>query len=140
LTQSLNARFGPRAATTGGLRVTTTLDRSMERSAEEAVAGHLTQLGDPSAALVAIDPSTGEVRALVGGRSFTGSQFNLATQARRQAGSSFKPFTLSAAVTQGISLLSRWNGPPSIVVNDPRCATADPNTGVTGPWDVSNYA
>ena len=140
LTQTLNKRFGPDAATQGGLRVTTTLDRGMEREAEQAIAGRLTQPTDPSAALVAIDPSTGQVRALVGGRSFSGSQFNLATQARRQAGSSFKPFTLSAAITQGISLMSRWNGPPSIVVNDPRCATADPNTGVTGPWHVSNYA
>ena len=140
VTRVLDARFGPDAATSGGLRVTTTLDRAMQHDAEAAIAGHLVQPTDPSAALVAIDPATGAIRALVGGNSFRDTQFNLATQAHRQAGSSFKPFTLSAAMQQGISLLSQWHGPPSITVNDPRCFTTDPTTGVYGPWHVSNYA
>jgi penicillin-binding protein 1A len=67
-------------------------------------------------------------------------QFNLAVQSGRQAGSAFKPFTLATAMKQHISLLSRWNGPPSLVINDPRCFTTDPKTGVYGPWHVSNYA
>src|SRR5206468_8603407 len=75
-----------------------------------------------------------------GGRSHDKVKFNLATQARRQAGSAFKPFTLATAVSQGVSLLSLWNGPPSLVIDDPRCQTTDPKTGVTGPWDVHNYA
>jgi hypothetical protein len=63
----------------------------------EAVRSHLPLPTDPEAALVAIDPSTGEVLALVGGRDFGLLKFNLAVQARRQAGSAFKVFTLAAA-------------------------------------------
>ena len=76
----------------------------------------------------------------IGAQKGAATNFNFATQARRQAGSSFKAFTLATAVHQGISLLSRWNGPPSLVITDPRCQTPDPETNVPGPWDVSNYA
>ena len=59
---------------------------------------------DPlQAALVAMDPATGEVRAMVGGRNFDQSRFNRATQARRQAGSAFKPFVYAAALEQGFT-------------------------------------
>jgi penicillin-binding protein 1A len=140
VTQALEKRFGVRRTLSGGLRVQTTLDPKLQRAADSAVRSHLSTPGDPSAALVAIDPSNGEVRAMVGGTDFAKVQFNLATQARRQAGSAFKPFTLATAMKQHISLLSRWNGPPSLVIHDPRCFTVDPKTGVDGPWHVSNYA
>src|SRR5437867_7505671 len=120
----------------GGLRVTTTLDQRDQAAAERAVASHLPAPNDPSAALVAIDPSTGQIRALVGGRNFAKQKFNLATQAHRQTGSAAKTFTLTAAMEQGISLKSYWNGPPQLVITDPRCM--DPTTGK--PWDVSNFA
>src|SRR5947209_13747141 len=59
---------------------------------------------DPlQASLVAMDPVTGEVRAMVGGRNFDQSRFNRATQARRQAGSAFKPFVYAAALEQGFT-------------------------------------
>jgi penicillin-binding protein 1A len=61
-------------------------------------------------------------------------QFNLASQSRRQAGSAFKTFTLTAAIEQGIPLSSVWNGPPSLTVPDPRCMN-----GAT-PWTVHNFA
>jgi penicillin-binding protein 1A len=90
---------------------------------------------DPAAALVAIDPGSGAVRALV---SYTPSgqalQFNLATQSRRQAGSAFKPFVLATALGQRVSPYSFWNGPPELVIDDPRCFTNGK------PWDVHNYA
>jgi penicillin-binding protein 1A len=140
VTQTLEKRFGTAATFGGGLKVRTTLDVHLQRLARTAVDSHLSTPGDPSAALVAMDPHTGEVLAMVGGRSHDKVKFNLATQARRQAGSAFKPFTLATAVSQGISLLSLWNGPPSLVIDDPRCQTTDPKTGVTGPWDVHNYA
>jgi penicillin-binding protein 1A len=140
VTQELNQRFGVNRTLSGGLRVQTTLDPRLQRAADAAVRSHLSTPGDPSAALVAIDPTTGDVRAMVGGSNFATAQFNLATQAHRQAGSAFKPFTLATAMKQHISLLSRWNGPPSIVIHDQRCFTTDPNTGVYGPWHVSNYA
>jgi len=93
---------------TGGLRVHTTVDLTMQAQAEQAVASVLDQEGDPSAALVAIDPATGAVRALVGGRDYNDpddpfARFNLATQGRRQPGSSFKPIVLATALSLGIS-------------------------------------
>lgn len=140
VTKTLEHRFGTAETFGGGLQVHTTLDVHLQRLARMAVDSHLSTPGDPSAALVAMDPHTGEVLAMVGGRSHDKVKFNLATQARRQAGSSFKPYTLATAISQGISLLSRWNGPPDLVIDDPRCQTTDPKTGVTGPWDVHNFA
>jgi len=92
-------------------RVDTTLDLTLQRFAENAVARGLDQLetryprlgkqdprGQLQVALVAVDPATGEIRALVGGRSYEKSQFNHVTLARRQAGSAFKPFVYAAAL------------------------------------------
>jgi 1A family penicillin-binding protein len=106
-------RFGPDRVALGGLRVYTTIDPVMQRAAEAAVAAGLRDIDrtlpkrgrgpDPlQAALVAIDPATGEVRALVGGRDFASSPFNRATQARRQPGSAFKPFIYAAALEDGL--------------------------------------
>jgi penicillin-binding protein 1A len=120
----------------GGLRVSTTIDPTMQRAAEAAVATHLPLKTDPSAALVAIDPSTGAIRALVGGRNFERTKFNLATQGHRQAGSAFKAFTLAAAMEQRISLSSLWQGPPELIIPDERCFDHQLNK----PWDVSNSA
>jgi penicillin-binding protein 1A len=61
-------------------------------------------------------------------------QFNLAAQSRRQAGSAFKPFVLATALAQHVSPYSYWNGPPELVIDDPRCFTNGQ------PWDVHNYA
>jgi penicillin-binding protein 1A len=125
----------------GGLRVATTLDPEMQRAAEKAVAQHLPDSSDPSAALVAVDPSTGAIRALVGGRDFDKKKFNLATQAHRQTGSAAKTFTLVAAVEKGISLNTIWSGPSSIVIEDPRCMGPDPqDPSQEKPWEVHNYA
>ncbi|MGA9159449.1 MAG: transglycosylase domain-containing protein, partial [Actinomycetota bacterium] len=121
----------------GGLQVTTTLDPQMQRYAEEAVANRLDTPGDPAAALVAIDPRNGAVRAMYGGKNFNVSKVNLATGdggSGRQAGSAFKPFTLSTAVEQGYSLDSRWYGPSSITIPDPACYTDG------APWQLSNAA
>ena len=133
VTDNLLDDFGEEQTFGGGLRVHTTLDRAMQVAAEKAVAEHLPDPEDPSAAVVAIDARTGEIRALVGGRDFTKAQFNLATQAHRQTGSAFKPFTLAAAMEDRISLNSVWRGPSSIVIPDPRCF----NEGE--PWEVHNY-
>ena len=88
----------------GGLEIHTTLDPDLQAMASEAVDSVVNpEAGDPSAALVSIDPSTGAVRAMVGGSDFDQVKFNLATQAHRQAGSSFKPFSYAEAVHEGIS-------------------------------------
>ena len=115
--KQLVQRFGWDRVYQGGLKVYTTLDPHMQQAAEAEVARSLaeieqrqlkrakTQPGtDPlQAALVAMDPATGDVRAMVGGRSFDQSRFNRATQARRQAGSAFKPFVYAAALEQGLT-------------------------------------
>jgi penicillin-binding protein 1A len=141
VTTQLLARDGYDRTFEGGLRVHTTVDPTMQQAAEAAVAQHLPDPADPSAALVAIDPSTGEIRAMVGGRDFEKRKFNLATQGHRQTGSAAKTFTLTAAVEQGISLNTVWNGPASITIDDKRCLSPDPqNPGQDKPWEVGNYA
>ncbi|MDA8125824.1 MAG: PBP1A family penicillin-binding protein [Deltaproteobacteria bacterium] len=91
-----------------GYRYYTTLDPGHQSAAEEAVAKGLAEIEKTAlpadeplqAALVAIDPATGEITALVGGRRYGESQFNRATDAKRQPGSAFKPFVLLAALSQ----------------------------------------
>ncbi len=99
----LIAKYGEDAVYRGGLRVYTTLDLTMQKAAERAIAAELDKAGDPSAALVAIKPTTGEVLAMVGGRDFSKQQFNVAVQGKRQPGSAFKPFVLASALTDKIS-------------------------------------
>ena len=88
----------------GGLKIYTNLDPTMQAAAEQAVATDTPQnSGGFEEGLVSIDPSTGAVRALVGGTGTTNSQFDIMTQGRRQPGSGFKLFTLLAALEQGYS-------------------------------------
>ena len=121
----------------GGLKITTTLDSDLQAAAEEAVTSYLPGEEDPEAALVAIDPRTGEVLAMVGGRDFNVSQVNVATGqggSGRAAGSAFKPFTLAAALKDGIDPRSYWNGPQQITISDRECYTDGQ------PWRPSNAA
>jgi penicillin-binding protein 1A len=106
--QQVIERYGAPRAFAGGLKVKTTLDLGLQRAAEQSINGYLAYSGDPSASLVAIENSTGEVRAMVGGRNYDESPFNLATEGERQPGSSFKAFDLAAALEQGISPDSEW--------------------------------
>jgi penicillin-binding protein 1A len=102
----------------GGLRIETTLDPRLQSAAETAVA-RLNEPGDPEATLVALEPQTGFVRALVGGRDWSSSQVNLALGrlgggSGRQAGSAFKPFVLAAGFQAGIGPDKRYRAPSSI--------------------------
>ena len=101
----LSADFSADTVMMGGLRVYTTLDPTLQGQAEAAVQAQLDAIGDGelNAAMAVVDPSTGYLKAMVGGRDFESNQFNCATQARRQPGSSFKAFTLTAAVTDGMN-------------------------------------
>jgi penicillin-binding protein 1A len=108
--QQVVDHFGPFKAFSGSLQITTTLDLDMQRAAEDAIAQLLPPgAGLPSAALVAIENRTGEVRAMVGGEDYATRPFNLATQGQRQPGSTFKPFVLAAALQAGISPNSLWS-------------------------------
>jgi penicillin-binding protein 1A len=86
-------------------RVDTTFVAALQDAAEAAVERGLRSTGKPSlqAALVAIDPATGNVLALVGGRDYQRSSFNRASRSRRQPGSAFKPFVFAAALERGMS-------------------------------------
>jgi penicillin-binding protein 1A len=106
--QQVIERYGAQRAFDGGLKITTTLNLELQRAGEQAVNDYLSDPEGPSAALVAIENSTGEVRAMVGGRDYDESPFNLATQGERQPGSSFKAFDLAEALEQGISPESVW--------------------------------
>jgi penicillin-binding protein 1A len=93
-----------RAIFQGGLRISTTLDLKLQTAARQAVAAVLTSpKTDPSSALVSIDPRTGAVKAMVGGRDFNALRYDLAVQGTRPAGSAFKPFTMVAALEAGVS-------------------------------------
>jgi penicillin-binding protein 1A len=122
----------------GGLRVQGTLDQRWQHAAQQAVGNHLSrEPGTPQAALVAIDAKTGEIRAMVGGKNqFVKAQFNLATGqggTGRQAGSAFKPFTLAAAIEEGISLQSSFAGPAQVDMSDDGCPGWEPhNYGDSG--------
>jgi penicillin-binding protein 1A len=119
--QQVIERYGAPRAFGGGLRIKTTLDLELQRAAEQAISGYLAYSGDPSASLVAIENSTGEVRAMVGGRNYDESPFNLATEGERQPGSSFKAFDLAAALEHGISPDSVWTSKEkTFYVHSPR--------------------
>jgi penicillin-binding protein 1A len=107
----------------GGLRITTTLDPELQGYAERAVHGILIYNNDPYGAMTVIDPRTGYVRAMVGGRNYWDeraefAKLNLATggSSGRQAGSSFKPFALVAALENGISPQTVFAAPSSIEI------------------------
>ncbi len=127
--EQLIARYGTKTTFEGGLRVYTTLDLNKQASAEKAVASVLNQPGDPSAALVSLEPGTGYVRALVGGSNFAAQKFDVATQGHRQPGSAFKPFVLATAMNKGIS-------PGTTFVSEPKHFNLG---GPNSVWNVSNF-
>ncbi|MGD1902507.1 MAG: transglycosylase domain-containing protein [Geitlerinemataceae cyanobacterium] len=105
--QELPKYVSPEQIEQGGLIVETTLDMDMQAHAEATVEKAIEQYGSwdgfEDASLVALDPRNGEIRALVGGLDFQESQFNFATQAKRQPGSTFKGLVYTAAIASGMS-------------------------------------
>jgi penicillin-binding protein 1A len=101
--------------------VQTTFDPELQDMAERAVSDGLRRFNEPDlqAALVAIDPATGDVLALVGGRDFRQSQFNRAARSRRQPGSAFKPLLFAAALEHGYSPVSVLEGLANIQPQGP---------------------
>jgi penicillin-binding protein 1A len=111
-----------------GLKIYTTLDFDIQKAAVQAMTDRLNDLGGPSlqGALVCIDPWTGRVLAMYGGRDYYDKkrgQFNRATQAKRQPGSTFKPFVYATAMEMGYS-------PESVVIDKP--------VKING-WEPKNY-
>lgn len=154
--QYLDERYGSNQLYEGGLRVYTTLHIDLQATAEEALERQLTALearnqykrtratlaakgkgGEPrdktqteylQGAIVSLDPSNGQIRALVGGRNFNESNFNRAVQANRQPGSAFKPFIYAAAIDNGFS-------PTDVILDTPVSFRA----GNGMEWAPQNY-
>jgi penicillin-binding protein 1A len=122
-------KFGEKQALTGGLRVDTTLDPDLQAAAEESIKAILDRPDDPDAALVSMN-NDGAIVALIGGKDFQASQVNLAIDNnkargrpnRPQAGSTFKPIVLAAALERGIPLSKRYAGPPTMEIRFPGLA------------------
>jgi penicillin-binding protein 1A len=150
----VEAEYGVSQLYGGELRVYTSLDLDLQRAAEAALEKRFTELEtsldlpfkrqdylravardqEPEprylqGAIVALDPNTGRVRAMVGGRSFAESRFNRAVQAKRQPGSAFKPFVYLTAMQKGI-------GPSEILLDTPLVLDMG---GGRGLWKPQNY-
>jgi penicillin-binding protein 1A len=115
--------LSPQQLKAGGIVVETTLHPAWQRAAEEAVKKAVEEYGSyqnfKQAALVALDPRSGEIRAMVGGKDYydkeSNGQFNRATQAKRQPGSTFKTFVYSTAIAAGFSPFRGLRDEPYIV-------------------------
>lgn len=133
----LMEKFGEEVVTKGGLKVYTTLDPDMQIAAEDAVSHFVNEESKKynfsQAALLAIDPRNGYIKAMVGGSNFIKSQYNRAIQSKRQPGSSFKPFIYAAAIEQEIS--------PGIILKDaPITFNVFPNRwNPKGNWSPKNF-
>ncbi|GBE15184.1 MAG TPA: PBP1A family penicillin-binding protein [Proteobacteria bacterium] len=137
--RNLESRISANLIYRGGLVIESTLNLDMQRDAENAVKKGLESYAkrhpeggtEPvQAAMVALDPSTGDIKAMVGGRDFTQSPFNRATQAKRQPGSSFKPVLYAAALSSGFT--------PSDILNDSPMEISI--KGQSAPWVPRNYS
>ncbi|HEY5099562.1 MAG TPA: PBP1A family penicillin-binding protein [Gaiellaceae bacterium] len=125
--EQLIDRFGASKVFGSGYRVYTTINLHLQQLARAAVQKILPSPSGPQAALVAINPTDGSVLAMVGGRNFHVSQYNLATARERQTGSAFKPFVLATALREGISPLTTYVSKPVSIFLGNRY------------WSVHNY-
>lgn len=119
-----SGQFSQEQVSKGGLSIYTTLDVKCQKAANEAIESGVGDSG-LDGSLVSIDPSNGDIVAMVGGKDYDESQFNLATQMSRQAGSSFKTFALLAALNEGVD-------PDNTYIN------ADSPAHVGKNWEVNN--
>lgn len=111
----------------GGLRIYSSLDMEAQQAAEAAVASELGGTAELEAALVSIDPRSGEIKALVGGRNYAQSQYNHVFATTRQPGSSFKPIMyLSALATGKLTSASKFSSEPTLFHYDENRKTYSP--------------
>ncbi len=138
--RQVEARYGRDGLYRGGLHIHTTLDLRAQEIAEKALEEGLQQLekrhrgyprsdGGVEGAFMAMEPHTGRILCLVGGRDFASSQFNRATQALRQPGSAFKPIIYAAALDQGYTEISILMDTPLMIYDH----------SLRGRWRPANY-
>ena len=128
--QQLIEEYGVNTVRQGGLKVHTTIDPKLQKAGREAIENHLYYSDDPSAAVVAIDPSTGFVKAMASSGSYSDAQFNLAAQGHRQPGSAAKTWALTTAVRRGIDPASTYYTSQPLNIDDPEY----------GHWEVATYS
>ncbi len=128
--EQLVERYGARAVELGGLKVYTTINLTMQHDARKSIEGVLPEKHDPAAAVVSIDPRTGYIRAMAESPSYEASQFNLAADAHRQAGSTFKLFVLLTALRQGVDPYTTYYTSKPLDFVDPRW----------GPINIHSYS
>src|SRR4051794_12278044 len=129
VSELLIEKYGLNTYRRGGLRVYTTIDPSLQQTARTTIENTLNQPGDPSSAVVAIDPRNGYIRAMASSGTYTKRNFNLAAQGHRQPGSTFKTFVLTTAVLQGVD--------PNAVSYVSKPLALDLGNGQT--WKVKTY-
>ena len=113
----------------GGLRIYTTLDMNLQNKAEDAINKVFPEDPGPSYSLISVDPKNGYIYALIGGKDYSQSKFNIVTQGQRQPGSVFKVPVLMESIRQHMSPNDKYNPNGPIVIDMP-----------SGPdWKVENY-
>lgn len=135
----IEEKYGQEMLYKGGLKIYTSLNARLQQAAQKAVLKGLEEYearegkgkgkNQVQGSFIALDPQTGYILAMVGGRDFSGSQFNRATQARRQAGSAFKPLVYAAALDKGFT-------PATIIVDEPFKYVDVPGKE---PWEPQNF-
>jgi penicillin-binding protein 1B len=139
----LLGKYDAQSIYTKNLHVFTTLDLEMQQAAEEALSAGLAEIDrlrfkkvkkNVEGCLIAIEPQTGYVRAFVGGRSYSKSQFDRVSQALRQPGSIFKPVVYAAALEQAFSSQNRVYTPATLVDDSPWVLEYGTKT-----WEPKNY-
>jgi penicillin-binding protein 1A len=128
--EKLIERYGVGVARRGGLRIHTTIDPKMQDLAREAINAYWGDPAGPASAIVAIDPTTGKIRAMASSGTYGERRFNLAAQGHRQPGSAFKTMVLTAAILKGVD--------PDATSYTSKPLALDVGEGAP-PWEVKTY-
>ncbi|HEV2669393.1 MAG TPA: PBP1A family penicillin-binding protein, partial [Blastocatellia bacterium] len=145
LTRQVESQYDERDGSLRSLRIYSTVDMQLQQAAFQAVSTRMAEVDKMfakrkkgveglQAALVAMNPKTGEILAMVGGRDYAKSQLNRATDARRQPGSVFKPFVYAAAIASGADNPTNPITTATTFIDEPRTFQTS-----SGPWSPSNF-
>jgi penicillin-binding protein 1A len=132
--QLLIEKYGQAVYRQGGLKIYTTIDPKMQEQGRQAIKAQLGLPGDPSSAVVTIDPSNGHIRAMASSGTYNDRTFNLAAQGHRQPGSAFKTMVLTTAIREGVDPRSTTYESKPIHLQIPGYGTWSPKT-----YDNSYY-